>query len=185
MANYDQLIYNTAIENGFTPISAKLIVAQSRVESGDYESNVLAENNNLFGMKFVGQALAVRGTLAPPSERNCNGTCNGDYYSKYKSPLDSAKDVTGRLYKKTMNGVTFEDLKNATDANDFANKLQKRGYFGGSGQAAANSYAAGIKSRLLRINILEYYNNNKPLILILGMALIVGSIIYYNKKIAK
>jgi flagellum-specific peptidoglycan hydrolase FlgJ len=181
MANYDQLIYNTAIENGFTPISAKLIVAQSRIESGDYESNVLAENNNLFGMKFVGQPLATRGTLAPPSERNCNGTCNGDYYSKYNSPLDSAKDVTGRLYKKTINGVTFEDLKNATDANDFANKLQKRGYFGGS----ADSYASGIKSRLLIINILEYYNKNKPLILILGMALIVGSIIYYNKKIAK
>jgi len=185
MANYDQLIYNTAIENGFTPISAKLIVAQSRVESGDYESNVLAENNNLFGMKFVGQPLATRGTLAPTGERHCNGTCNTDYYSRYNSPLDSIKDVTGRLYKITINGVTFDDLKNATDANDFANKLQKRGYFGGTGQAAANSYAAGIKARLRIINILEYYNNNKPLILILGIGLVVGSIIYYNQKIAK
>jgi len=181
MANYDQLIYNTAIENGFTPISAKLIVAQSRVESADYKSNVFINNNNLFGMKFIGQPLAVRGTLAPSNERNCGGTCNGDYYSKYSSPSDSVKDLTSRLYKITRNGVTFDDLKNSTDADDFANKLKKRDYFGG----AAATYAAGIRSRLLKINVLEYYNKNKPLILILGIGLVVGSIIYYNKKIAK
>jgi flagellum-specific peptidoglycan hydrolase FlgJ len=59
MANIDQDIYNMAIAEGFSPISAKLIVAQARLESGDYSSNVFVNNNNMFGMKYVGQTLEV------------------------------------------------------------------------------------------------------------------------------
>jgi hypothetical protein len=36
--NVDQMIYDTAISQGFTPISAKLIIAQARVESDNYTS---------------------------------------------------------------------------------------------------------------------------------------------------
>lgn len=179
MANYDQEIYNAAIEQGFNPISAKLIVAQARLESADYGSNVFKNNNNLFGMKFIGQPLAKRGTLAPLSERTCNGTCNGDYYSKYDSPADSAKDLVGRLYKITRNGIGFNEIKNATDSTDFANKLKKRNYYG----ASASSYAAGLASKLRKVNILEYYNKNKTTVnsLILGIILISVSIFYYKK----
>ena len=66
----DQSIYNTAIEEGFSPMSAKLIVAQARLESGHYGSDVFKANNNMFGMKYVAQPLATRGTLAPPNERS-------------------------------------------------------------------------------------------------------------------
>lgn len=188
MANYDQQIYNAAIEEGFTPISAKLIVAQARIESGDYGSNVFKNNYNMFGMKYVGQPLAQRGTLAPLNERSCNGNCDGNYYAKYNSPADSATDLVGRLYKKTRNGVGFNELNNAIDANDFANKLKKRNYYGfgayGTPQAdkEISSYAAGLKSRLRKIKILEYYNSNKKVInLLIGIILIGGSIYYYKK----
>ena len=30
MENYDQIIYNTAIKQGFTPTSAKFVVGQAR-----------------------------------------------------------------------------------------------------------------------------------------------------------
>ena len=178
MANYDQQIYNAAIEEGFTTISAKLIVAQARIESGDYGSNVFKNNNNLFGMKYVGQPIAQRGTLAPLNERSCNGNCDGDYYAKYNSPADSTKDLVGRLYKKTRKGIGFDEIKNATDSIDFANKLKQRDYFG----ATASSYAAGLNSKLRKIKVLEYYNNNKTAInLLIGIILIVGSIFYYKK----
>jgi len=191
MANYDQEIYNAAIDEGFTPISAKLIVAQARIESADYGSNVFKNNNNMFGMKYVGQPLAQRGTLAPANERSCNGGCDGDYYSKYNSPADSAKDLVGRLYKKTRNGIGFNEIKNSTDSNDFAKKLKQRNYYGfgaygtPQGDKEMSSYAAGLASKLRKINILEYYGNNKTAInLLIGIVLIVGSI-YYYKKIKK
>jgi uncharacterized FlgJ-related protein len=75
----DQSIYNTAIEEGFSPTSAKLIVAQARLESSHYSSTVFKANNNMFGMKYVGQPLATKGTLAPSKElsKSCreNGNC--------------------------------------------------------------------------------------------------------------
>jgi uncharacterized FlgJ-related protein len=49
----DQAIYNTAIEQGFNPTTAKLIAAQARFESADYTSNVFKLNNNTSGIKFT------------------------------------------------------------------------------------------------------------------------------------
>jgi hypothetical protein len=66
----DKSIYNTAIEEGFSPTSAMLIVAQARLESGHYSSDVFKANNNMYGMKFIGQPLATKGTLAPFKERS-------------------------------------------------------------------------------------------------------------------
>ena len=43
-AQYDQIIYDTAIKEGFNPTAAKLIVAQARFESADYTSNVFQKN---------------------------------------------------------------------------------------------------------------------------------------------
>ena len=71
-AQLDQTIYQMAVEEGFTPTAAKFVVAQARLESADYGSNVFKNNNNMYGMKYVGQSLAERGTAAPASERSCN-----------------------------------------------------------------------------------------------------------------
>ena len=73
MPNNDQIIYDIAIKNGFSPTSAKLIVGQARFESANYTSAVFRANNNTSGMKYIGQPLASRGTLAPMSERSA--TC--------------------------------------------------------------------------------------------------------------
>jgi hypothetical protein len=55
-AQYDQIIYDTAIKEGFNPTAAKLIVAQARFESADYTSNVFqAERHSvLFKILFYG-----------------------------------------------------------------------------------------------------------------------------------
>lgn len=188
-ANYDQEIYNLAIQEGYTPIVAKLIVAQARLESANYTSPVFNCNNNMYGMKYIGQPLATRGTLAPDSEisrgcsssgRDCNrigvGSCNnGDYYAKFNTPLDSARDTIIRLYRITRKGVGFNELNSATDSLSFATLLKKRDYFGGS----ANSYAAGLSARLLLVNIIEFYQENKKAInyATLG-AIIIGLSVY-------
>ena len=162
----DQQIYDTAIKNGFNPISAKLIVAQARFESADYTSNVFKQNNNTSGIKFIGQPNAVQGTLSP----------EGNYYAKFNTIQDALNDKIARLYNITMRGVTPQQLKDSTDAIDFANKLKQRGYFG----STASDYANGLKAKLLRINVLEFVTKNKlPLTLGIGVILI-GAGIYYK-----
>jgi uncharacterized FlgJ-related protein len=148
--NLDQTIYDVAIRNGFSPATSKLIVAQARFESGNYKSNVFKQNNNLFGMKFVAQPLATRGTLAPSNERSSVDR-NTNYYAKYKNPEDSVKDVVERLYSKTIGGVTQLQLQNAQTSLDFAKLLKLRGYYGGTPE----EYSNGLKSRLRVIQVNE------------------------------
>ena len=180
-AEYDQIIYNTAIKEGFKPAAAKLVVAQARFESADYSSNVFKNNLNTSGMKYIGQPLATRGTPAPKNEQRCNGGCNSDYYAKFASVQDSASDKISRLYNITMRGVTPDQLKNAKDANEFAALLKKRGYYG----ASETQYANGLKAKLLRIQVVEFYEKNKKNLALLGLGLIlVGSAFYiYKNKI--
>ena len=177
--HYDQIIYDTAIKNGFTPTAAKFVVAQARFESSDYTSNVFQKNLNTSGMKFVGQPLATKGTLAPKSERSSQcvqtGVCrNSDHYAKYASVSDSAQDKIVRNFNLTIRGVTPEQLKNAQTPEEFAKLLKQRGYYG----ASESQYAGGLKAKLTRIQIVEFIQNNKNA-LILGVGLLILGISYY------
>ena len=155
--NLDTQIYNLAKTNGFTDQAARLVVAQARLESFNYTSNVFINLNNIFGMKYLGtrQPLATRGTLAPFKERsapckiNVQNCINIDFYAKYANHLDSAKDLITRLYAITRNGVTPEMLKNADTPEKFANLLKRRNYYG----VTESQYSAGLKARLKKIVI--------------------------------
>ena len=192
MANYDQIIYDTAIKQGFTPTAAKLIVGQARLESANYTSGVFKANNNTHGMKFIGQPLASRGSLAPKNERSAScrsgGECkNSDHYAKFASVQDSATDVVVRLYSITKGGVTPDQLKNAKTPDEFARLLKKRSYYGfgayGTPQAEKeiSEYAGGVKARMLRAQIVEFVGKNKKG-LGLGIALLLVGIYLYTKK---
>lgn len=194
MANYDQEIYDIAISEGFKPNVAKYIVAQARLESSDYKSNVFLNNFNMYGMKYVGQPLASRGTLAPISERSnscvASNICkDSDYYAKYKSPRDSALDTIQRLYKRTRNGIGFNELNNSVDAKDFANKLKQRDYYGGTSE----QYSSFILAKLKRISIVEKtieqvkkaYGYTKKNYVVVGIGFILVGIFgywYYKNK---
>ena len=192
-AEYDQIIYNIAIKNGFTPTSAKFVVAQARYESSDYDSSVFKANFNTSGMKFVGQPLATRGSLAPFSERSsgCQSVSRGqvggqgaspcrdrDHYAKFKSVSDSAKDKIERNYNITRNGITPEQLRQAKTPEEFARLLKIRDYYGGQ----ESSYVGGLKAKLARIQILEFVTKNKNSTLLIVGLLILGVGFYYIKK---
>jgi hypothetical protein len=192
MDNYDQIIYDTAIKQGFTPTSAKFIVGQARFESANYTSAVFKANNNTSGMKYIGQPLASRGTLAPMSERSATcrsgGTCNNsDHYAKFKSVQDSATDKIVRLYSLTMGGVTPQQLKDAQTPEEFARLLKKRSYYGPSAygtpgaEREISQYAAGIKSLMKRAQIVEFVTENKNS-LISGIIFIAIALYLYNRK---
>jgi hypothetical protein len=193
MANYDQIVYDIAIKQGFTPVAAKLVVGQARFESTNYTSNVFKANNNTHGMKFIGQPLATRGSLAPVKERSAScrngGTCvNSDHYAKFASVEDSATDVVARLYNITRGDVTPDQLKNAKTPEEFARLLKKRSYYGfgayGTPQAEKEikEYAGGLKVRMRLAQIVEFVEKNKKGlglgILLLGL----GIYLYIKKK---
>lgn len=180
-AQLDQTIYQMAVEEGFTPTAAKFVVAQARLESADYGSNVFKNNNNMYGMKYVGQSLAERGTAAPASERSCNLTCDRDYYAKYDTPVDSARDVLQRLYRITRSGVTFDQLANASTPAEFSQLLKQRGYYG----ATVDHYTNLLNSKLRKISVIEWYSNNKTtvnLAVVGGLIIGITGYVYYLKK---
>ena len=169
----DQAIYDTAIEQGFNPTAAKLIVAQARFESADYTSNVFKTDNNTSGIKYIGsrQINASRGLLSP----------EGDYYAHFDTIQDCINDKIVRLYNIKMGGVTPQQLKDSTDATEFANLLKQRGYYGSS----ASEYASGMRTKLFKINILEFYTKNKTAVnfAVVGLVLIgLTGYFYYLKK---
>ena len=193
----DQAIYNTAIKQGFNPIAAKLIVAQARFESADYTSAVFKANNNTSGIKYIGssQINAQRGTPAPSNERRCNLQCNGDFYAKFDTIQDAINDKIVRLYNKTMGGVTPQQLKDSTSADDFARKLKMRGYYGfgsltsgdpskvAKAESEIRSYAGGMRSKLLRIQVVEFVEKNKVNLAVVGAIIIgIAGYVYYLKK---
>lgn len=155
--NNDKIIYDIAIANGFTPKSALFVIGQSRFESSDYTSPVYKENNNGFGMKYVGQKLATKGTLAPPSELIKPITANINYYSRYKNFSDSAKDAITRLFNITINGVTPDMLKKTSTPLEYANLQKKRGYFGGTALNYAKGIEYKIKNKIDKSLIYQYY----------------------------
>jgi hypothetical protein len=190
----DQLIYNTAIKSGFSDTAAKLVVAQARFESADYKSNVFKNNLNTSGMKYIGQPLATRGSLAPLNERSstcrAGGVCkDSDHYAKFSSVEDSAKDKIDRLYEKTMGGVTPQELKNVQSAEEFARLLKKRSYygFGAYGTPTAESeiknYTSGLNAKLRLINVQKFIEENKVKIgaSIIGVVLLFTAYIIAKK----
>jgi hypothetical protein len=176
----DQLIYDTAIAQGFNPQGAKLVAAQARFESADYTSPVFKINNNTSGIKYIGsrQKNAQQGTLSP----------EGDYYAKFDTIQDSINDKIVRLYNITMGGVTPKQLKDTTDPTEFATLLKKRSYYGntpyGTSEAIRDieNYASGLKSKLLKIKIIAFVKNNKYTLGIGVALLLVGTFFYFKLK---
>ena len=193
----DQAIYNTAIKQGFNPIAAKLIVAQARFESADYTSSVFRANNNTSGIKYIGasQLNAQRGTPAPANERTCNLNCDRDYYARFNTVQDAINDKIVRLYNKTLGGVTPQQLKDSTSADDFSTKLKLRSYYGFGNLNSTNpakvsqaedeirNYTRGLNAKLLRIQVVEFVEKNKVNLAVIGAIIIgIAGYIYYLKK---
>jgi hypothetical protein len=192
---YDQIIYDVAIRNGFTPNAAKLVVAQARFESSDYTSRVFLTNTNTSGMKFIGQPLATRGTLAPYNERS--STCqrssvcvNSDHYAKFSSVQDSAKDKIERLFTKTMGGVVPSQIKSAQTPEEFADLMKRRSYYGfhkygtADAQKEINNYAAGMRAKLIYIKVQEFLEENKKGVAgtVIGVLLLLSAYYLYKNK---
>ena len=186
MVNYDQEIYNGAIKGGATPPLAKLLVAQARHESGNYNSNQTKTNNNVFGFKHSANSIySQRGNISP----------EGDPYAHYDTLQDSIKDYIIRwMGKSSKQGGTrlqeFNTIKEG-DTETYARKLKGYGYYtnikGETDESAIKRYIGGLNSALTRIQVVGFYFNNEKKInyglvgiVIIGLTFL--SYRYYKKS---
>jgi LPXTG-motif cell wall-anchored protein len=173
----EELIYNTARNAGVPDTNARLIVAQAIHETSykgiPFNSNVFLQNNNAFGMKLAGgprksrqaQYISGAGTAAPASEGSTP-------YAKYPSVKNSVLDLIDWLQFNNINWAA------TNTPESYAAFLKNKGYYGDTLAVYTNAlvtYFARLKDKILA--------NKKPLLIILGLALIAtGVYIYIRKK---
>lgn len=176
MINYDQEIYEGAIEGGATQSLARLLVAQARHETGNYGNYQTKNNNNVFGFKYSPNSQYSRqGNISP----------EGDPYAKYDTLQDAILDYVGRwMSKSSKEGGTrlneFNKIQEG-DTTTYATKLKGYGYYG----APVNEYIKGLNSALTRMKVVEFYFNNEKTInysLVGGLLIGISAYIYYLMK---
>lgn len=176
MINYDQEIYEGAIQGGATPSLARLMVAQARHETGNYNNYQTKTNNNVFGFKYSSNSqYAHQGNISP----------EGDPYAHYDTLQDSILDYIGRYMSKSSKegGTRLQEFNKIQegDTTTYATKLKGYGYYG----ATINEYIKGMNSALTRMKIVEFYFNNENKInyaLIGGVLIGISAYIYYLMK---
>lgn len=156
----ENTIYNTAVADGMPSALAKLIVAQSKLETGDYTSNFFLNYNNCFGYSCVpgGQWQSGCGTLAD----------NGISIAAYSSIENSTHEITHWIRRRQAEGKFPADLNEITTADQYSLLLKNAGYYG----ASLADYTAGV---------LYWFNRLPPLaVAVIGTStLIVGALVAY------
>lgn len=104
-----------------------LILAQSKLETANFTSNVYRNNNNLFGMNVPTKRpfLGERGSPSP----------EGGIYAKYKNDLTSVRD-----YVEWLRYTKFPTYSMTPET--FVNQMKQRGYF----TASESGYLKALKS---------------------------------------
>lgn len=139
-AQAENIVINTCIAAGLSPLQAFIVYSQGLQESG-YNSHVFAANNNAFGMKFPrvrkSPYIQGRGTAAPAGESYPGDPYN--YYAKFASLEDSVKDL---LHRQNYFGINW---KNIQAAEDYINFCKATKYFQGSLAIYKSNVAALLK----------------------------------------
>jgi len=102
-------VYFLLLENGFSLQQARFIMCQAAHETGNFQSLIFKENNNLFGMKLA----LIRKTTAIGENRG---------HAVYKTIEDSVKDF--KLYYDS-----FKYLQHYTTIAAYVRQLKINKYF--------------------------------------------------------
>ena len=134
----DALI-NAGIE---TPLQLQLALAQILLETGQFtsKSRVAALNNNYSGIKWLNKSYqkASKGSPVPGSERSSNPDWPMNYYAKFASDTDWAKDFI-RILSLGRNKPI-----NATTVEEYVSRLAKNRYFDARTPAKIENYRKNV-----------------------------------------
>jgi len=143
-ADYQNQIYNTVIQQGYSDTLAKLIVAQAQNESANFTSPVFIKTTNPFGMTYSGQVLAcVSAEHQPKSEA-------GLAYAKYHDVGVATLDLLAWLNRRQKEGDFNITCLQTPD--EYAQALKCAGYY----TAPESQYSK---------NIAYYFNQAKDYVI--------------------
>lgn len=142
----DKKIYSFAYSQGLPSPLCRLLVAQSRVETADYTSNVCKKYNNYFGYKYVGQKKWAIGKGGAANAFDAQGNKDGGNYASYAKLEDSVGEVCDWIKRRVNGGFDFMKVVNYTE---YAEILKRCGYYG----QTSKEYAASLGSKMNKINL--------------------------------
>lgn len=154
------LIYAECRAKGLPLALSNLIVSQARHETADYTSNVFKSCNNLFGYKYVGQALSTGPCVASPE---------GDRYAAYSSYANSVAELVAWIVRRQKEGIFPQNLAEITTAEKYAELLKAGGYYG----STVTVYASGLK------RFLQTYGGG---IGIVGLLIGISVFLYFHSR---
>lgn len=138
------ILESALIKAGLKDPVLKFALAQLLFETGRFtaKSKIASENNNYSGIKFLNKSYqkASKGSLAPPNERVSDINSPLNYYAKFASVDDWAKDFV-RIISLQRSGNLAGKPVDAISLKTYIDRLALNKYFGSD----RNLYLAGTK----------------------------------------
>lgn len=144
--SYEQRIYNTAVSDGMPTDLAKLIVAQTKLETGNYTHRFFTEGNNAIGYSFV-WPYGSKWQLPFPGDLADNNISIG----QYATIENSIHELTDWIKRRQKEGKFPSSLSQITTPAQYATLLKNAGYYG----ASLNDYTNGLATWLMKLPALS------------------------------
>lgn len=133
---YDREIFDTALEMGADSLTAKILVAQARFESGGYKNHLTIFHNNIFSMQHPTRRRTTSiGALATAEGRP-------NTYASYNSVREAVMDLFFYFKARKIN-LTQPSI------NTYVYRIKKKAFF----EAELSRYRRGVKKEFNRINV--------------------------------
>lgn len=160
----EQIIFSTAIKDGMPQTLAKLLVAQSKVETNNYQHRFFTIGLNAFGYSYVPGAKWQLDRGGPLAD-------NGVPIAQYSSIENSVHEIASWIKRRQAEGKFPANLNEITTPDEYATLLKNAGYY----QADLSTYTGAL---------LYWFENLPPLqaALIIGggtlILLVLGAILF-------
>lgn len=134
--SYDREIFDEALRQGADSLTSRLIVAQARLESGDYKNALTRHHNNVFSMQHPRKRKTTSlGPFASAEKRK-------NRYASYASVRDSVTDLF--LYFKAK-----KIRPTQPSLTRYVKTLKSKGFF----EDPEVKYKKGLKKKINQITV--------------------------------
>jgi len=129
----EQEIFRTVIDCGYDTTMAKLLVAQSRHETGNWKSRLARKANNVFGMHHSKSSKRATGSTVAEKKKN---------FATYESVEESTLEALDWLVKRDC-PMKFKN------SYEYAKWLKSKGYY----EDTLSNYSNALRANLKQIKI--------------------------------
>ena len=139
----ESIIYNQAVRRGVPDTLAKLIVAQSKLETGNYKHRFFKIGNNAFGYSADKNS---KWQIKPGSKAD-----NGIPIAQYSKVEDSVNELVDWIKRRQREGRFPKDLSEIKTPSQYGTMLFKANYGGTSAKQYSDGSSVYFKSVLKQI----------------------------------